>query len=331
MTGPRMTGWTRRSVLIALPAAGVPAGRIAFSQATRPEGPVTLLVGATAGTGLDIIARLLAPHLSQRIGQPVVVENRTGASGVLAAQAVARAPADGRLLLIVSDPFVITPGLMGNLPFDPIAHFSFVTNLAFAPVVLGVKADFPGASVAELLAEARRNPGRLTYASPGNGTPHHMIMELFKLTTGVDITHVPYRGTAQAIQDLLGRRVDCMVIPVHVAMPHAREGRIKVVASFTDRRLDAAPEVPTLREAGVAMDATPLFYALLAPPGLPEPLLGLYNAEVTAWLRLPEVIERLSAQGMIASGSSPEELRAQIQRDIARWTEVVRRANIRVD
>jgi tripartite-type tricarboxylate transporter receptor subunit TctC len=302
------------------------------AQSTRqPDGPVNLIVGSTPGTGNDILARLMAPFLQQRLGQPVVVENRTGASGIIAAQAVSRAAPDGRTLLVLGDPFVTSPGLTSSLPYDPEKGFTFVIRLASGLVVLAVKSDSPAQDLRGFVEMAKGRPGQLNYASPGNGTPHHMIMEMFKLTNRLEITHVPYRGSSQAVQDLIGRRVDAMMLPVHVALPLARDGQIRILAIGADKRADEAPDVPTMAEAGFPMTNATLWYGLFGPAGMPDALTRRLNAEVNAWLAQPETKERLRSQGMVADGGTPEAFAEGIRHDLRHWGNVIREAGIKAE
>ncbi len=322
---------TRRTVtggLAALAAAG-PAW--AQGGARGPDGSVTLVVGSTAGTGNDILARLMQPVLTARLGQPVVVDNRTGASGVIAAQTVNRAAPDGRTLLVLGDPFVTTPTLLPSLPYDPLTGFTFVANLAYGAIVLAVRSDLPATDVRGFVEMARARPGRLNYATPGNGTPHHMIMELFRLNTGTELTHVPYRGAAGAIQDLVGKRVEAMMLPFHVALPLARDGQLRLLAVGTERRMPEAPDVPTLAEAGFPMTNVTLWFGLFGPPGMPPDLTARLNAEVNAWLAMPETVERLRAQGMMPGGGTPDAFRQQITNDMRHWARVIRDGGIRAD
>ena len=324
---------TRRRALGAglsiLAAPALPA--VARAQSRQPDGPVTLIVGSTPGTGNDILARLLAPFLTQRLGQPVVVDNRTGASGVIAAQAVSRAAPDGRTLLVLGDPFVTNPSLMPSLPFDPVAGFTFLINLAYGQIVLTVRSDLTAQDVRGFVELAKGRPGEMTYASPGNGTPHHMIMELFRLNTGITLTHVPYRGTAQAVQDVLGKRIDAMMLPVHVALPLARDRQLRILAIGSDQRVPEAPEVPTLAETGFPMSNVTLWYGLFGPPGMAPELTQRLNAEVNAWLALPETRERLRGQGMVAGGGTPDAFRQQITADIAHWARIIRDGGIKAE
>ena len=311
-------------------AQGVAQGGAA--PATRlPDGPVNIIVGSTPGTGNDILARLMQPFLQQRLGQPIVVENRTGASGIIAAQAVSRAAPDGRTLLVLGDPFVTSPSLTKNLPYDPESGFTFLIRLASAFVVLAVKTDSPIRDLRGFVEMARARPGQLNYASPGNGTPHHMIMELFKVTNGLDVAHVPYRGASQAVQDLIGQRIDAMMLPVHVALPLAREGQVRILALGADRRLPEAPEVPTMAEAGFPMNNATLWFGLFGPPNMPPALVARINAEVNAWLAQPETKERLRAQGLVGDGGTPEFFRQGILSDLRHWAQVIREAGIKAD
>ncbi|WP_027281939.1 Bug family tripartite tricarboxylate transporter substrate binding protein [Roseomonas gilardii] len=325
---------TRRAAALGLaalaPVALAPV-TLGAQPARQPDGPVSLIVGSTPGTGNDILARLMSPFLQARLGQPVVVDNRTGASGMIAAQAVNRAAPDGRTLLVLGDPFVTSPGLTPNLPYDPVAGFSFIVRLASGLVVLAVKPDSPARDLRGFVELARAQPGALSYASPGSGTPHHMIMELFKLTNRLDLLHVPYRGSAQAVQDLIGRRVDAMMLPIHVALPLAKDGQIRILAVGSDRRAPDAPEMPTFAEGGFPMQSVTLWYGLFGPPGMPPELTARLNAEVNAWLALPETRERLRAQGMTPDGGTPEAFRAQIVSDIDLWGRVIREGNIKAD
>ena len=329
---------TRRPLLtrgLGAGLAALAAPRSVMAQggaATRqPDGPVNIIVGSTPGTGNDILARLMQPFLQQRLGQPIVVENRTGASGIIAAQAVSRAAPDGRTLLVLGDPFVTSPSLTKNLPYDPETGFSFLIRLASAFVVLVVKTESPARDLRGFVEMARARPGTLNYASPGNGTPHHMIMELFKVTNGLDIAHVPYRGASQAVQDLIGQRIDAMMLPVHVALPLARDGQVRILALGADSRLPEAPEVPTMAEAGFPMTNATLWFGLFGPPNMPAALVTRINAEVNAWLAQPETKERLRSQGLVGDGGTPEAFRQGIVSDLRHWAQVIREAGIKAD
>jgi tripartite-type tricarboxylate transporter receptor subunit TctC len=315
----------------ALLAGAVAMPAVARAQTRQPDGPVTLVVPFTPGTTQDLIARLLAPGLQARLGQPVVVDNRAGASGVIGTGAVSRAAPDGRMLMIQGVPFVMSPPLMRSLPYDPARGFTPLLRLAEGHVMLVVQPEVPAQSVAEFVALARARPGALDYASPGNGTAQHMTMELFKLTAGIDLTHIPYRGTAPAVQDLVGRRVAAMMLPVPVALPLLRGGQLRALAIGADARSAEAPDVPTLAEAGVAMGEITLWYGLFGPPGMPPALVERIGAAANAWLAEPAVRDTLRAQSLIPVGGSSEAFAGFVAAELARWAGVVRDARIAPD
>lgn len=320
----------RRAVLAtACGVLGMAGG--AAAQPSLPDGPVTIVVPYTPGTGPDILARLVAPRLQQRFGQPVAVDNRTGASGNIGSQAVARAAPDGRTLVMQPNTFVMNPSLFRQMPYDAIAGFTPIGKLAVGDLVLVVNPDVPATTAREFAAWSAAQPGGANYASPGIGTPHHLAMELFRLKAGVPMNHVPYRGSAPAIQDLIGKRVAAMVLPVHVAVPLARDGRLRILAVGSERRAAAAPDVPTMAEAGYPDVLVDLWYALLGPAGLPEAFVGRVNADLNAWLAEPATRELLLAQGLVPAPGTPAELAALIRRDVARWAEVIRTAGITAD
>ncbi|PWS36410.1 Twin-arginine translocation pathway signal [Falsiroseomonas bella] len=327
------TGLTRRRLSLAagfgLAAAALP--RMGAAQPRIPDGPVTIVVPFTPGTGPDILARLVAPVLQQKFGQPVAVDNRAGASGNIGSQAVARAAPDGRTLVMQPNTFVMNPSLFRQVPYDPVASFSPIAKLAVGDLVLVVNPDVPATDARAFAAWSAAQPGGANYASPGIGTPHHLAMELFRLTANVPMNHVPYRGSAPAIQDLIGKRVAAMVLPVHVAGPLARDGRIRILAVGSARRVESAPDVPTMAEAGYPDVLVDLWYALLGPAGLPDDFVGRVNADLNAWLAEPATRQQLLAQGLVPTPGTPADLAALIRRDLARWADVIRRAGISAD
>ncbi len=320
---------TRRTLLAAALAA--PATRPAGAQPRLPDGPVTLVVPYTPGTSQDLLARLLAPSLGARLGQAVIVDNRAGASGVIGTGAVARAAPDGRMLMINGVPFVMNPPFMRNLPYDPARSFTPVVRLASGNVMLVVQPDVPARSVAEFVALARARPGALDYASPGNGTAQHMTMELFRLTTGITLNHVPYRATAPAVQDLIGRRLAVMMLPVPVALPLMRAGQVHGLAIGAETRSPEAPEVPTLAEAGVRTGDLTLWYGLFGPAGMPPDLVAWLNDAANAWLAEPATRGALSAGGLIPAGGTAEAFRDLVAAELPRWARVVRESGITPD
>lgn len=318
---------SRRGVAIALAGCvGVPAG-----AQPRVEGPVTLVVPYTPATGPDLLARLLSPVLQQRLGAPCLVENRAGASGNIGTQMVARAAPDGRTLLVQVNTFVMNPSLFRQVPYDPVASFAPISLLTTGDLVLVVASDIPATTPRALAELTRSRPGGLDYASPGIGTPQHLAMELFRLTAGVPFNHVPYRGAAPAIQDLIGRRVAAMVLPVHTALPLVQGGQVRALATGGERRAEAMPELPTLAEAGYPGFQVDLWYGLFGPAGLPVAMVAGLNAALQDWLAEPATRATLRAQGMAPAGGPPERLAELVRRDLDRWAGVIRQAGITAD
>jgi len=312
----------RRSLILATLAA--PAIRPAWAQ----EGPITIVAPFTPGTGIDIMARLAAPVLQAALGQSVVVENRPGASGAIGTQHVARAAPDGRTLLMQVNTFVMAPPMFrGAQPYDPVGQFTPIIHLTNGDLVLAVNPDIAATTLAEFVALARTRS--LDYGSPGNGTPQHLAMELLRQTAAIpEMNHVPYRGSAPAIQDLIGRRLAAMVLPIHTALPLAEAGRVRMLAVGSPARVAAAPQLPTFAEAGVAGADVDLWYGLLGPAGMPPAMVERLRAVLSEWVRSAPAQSALTAQGMQPVGNGPVEFARLIAADQARWTRVVRTANI---
>jgi tripartite-type tricarboxylate transporter receptor subunit TctC len=294
-----------------------------------PSRPVRMLVGFTAGGGTDTYARIIAPRLSERLGQQVVVENRPGAGGSIASQLVARAPADGHTLVFVSPSHAINPSLQKSLPFDPLADFEPVTTVAAGTVVLVVHPSLPVDSVKALIALARARPGAISFASGGLGSSSQMNSEQFKSLARVDITHVPYKGTAAAIPDLIAGEVQMAIDTVAALLPHVRSGRLKALGVGDRVRSPLLPGVPTIAEAGVPDYEMYGGTGVLAPAGTPREIVLRLNREINAILRQPDIVQRFSDLAVRPTGSTPEAFRAQIQADIARYAAIIRFAGIK--
>lgn len=316
----------RAGALVALALPAVAAGQDAW-----PSRPITIIVPFTPGTGIDVLARALAPRLSQRLGQPVIVENKAGASGNIGTESAARAAPDGHTLLMTVNTFVMNASLFKNVPYDPIKSFTPVAPAAVGALTLAVHPSFPAKSLDEAIKLFKDNPGKYAYASPGSGTPQHLAMELFKLNTGADVLHVPYKGSAGAITDLLGGQVQAMILPVHSALSHARSGKLRMLAVAQDKRVPGAPEVPTFAEQGVRSSNVDLWYGLLAPAGTPTSIVARLNDEINRILASPEVHEALDKQGLVATPGKPEALGELVRADLVRWADVIKRAKITTD
>ena len=311
------------ALLLAAALALAPAAAQRLSDRT-----IFIVVPFTPGTGIDVLARLVGEELRQRWNQPVVIENKPGASGNIGTQAASRAEPDGHTIMMTVNTFVMNASLFKSLPYDPVRSFEPIVEVATGALALAVHPSVPAKSVRELVAAAKAAPGAIDYASPGRGTPQHLAMELFKLTAGVDLKHVPYTGSAGAVKDLVGGHVKAMFIPVHTVLPLAQDGQVRVLAIGSDRRSPMAPAVPTLAEEGVAGFDVDLWYGLLAPAGTPKEIVQRYNAAVNEILSTPRVREALTSQGLIAVGGPPERLGELVRKDLERWAKVVKDAGI---
>jgi tripartite-type tricarboxylate transporter receptor subunit TctC len=289
---------------------------------------IRLNVPFTAGTGPDLLARILGEELRQRWNQPVIVENKPGASGNIGTQAVARANPDGQTLLVTVNTFVMNASLYRSIPYDPEKSFEPIAEIATGVLALVVHPSLNVTTVPELIALARSKPGEINYASPGRGTPQHLAMELLKLTAQINLTHIPYAGSAGAVKDLAGGHVSGMFLPIHTALPLAEAGQIRILAVGSQVRAQQAAQVPTLAEVGVTGFDVDLWYGVLAPAGTPKAIVDRYNAVFNEILAQPGVREVLDKQGLVARGGPPERLAGLIAKDRLRWAKVVKDADI---
>jgi tripartite-type tricarboxylate transporter receptor subunit TctC len=310
--------------------AALLVGGSAIAQ-TYPSQPIKFIVPFTPGTGMDIIARVVGPKLTERLGQPVVIENKPGASGNIGAEIVAKAPADGYTIMVGANTLVIAPHLYTSVPFDPLADFAPVMIAGTTTLVLVTNPQSGIGSVADLIARAKAEPGKVTYGSPGVATPHHMAMELFQDLTGTKLLHVPYKGSAGAVTDLVSGQINVMFLPIHQVLPYRDSGRLKLLAAGGLKRHPSAPDLPTLVELGVkGAEAADIWYAYYAPKGVPAPVIDKLNGELRAIHALPEVRAALAKVGLDAASSTPGELYALMKRDYARWGEIVKKNHISI-
>lgn len=306
------------------------AANPAFAQ-SYPTRPIRFIVPFTAGTGPDILARILGEAMAKKLGQPIVVENKPGASGNIGTDLVAKAAPDGYTILVTVTTFSMAPALYKPLPFDPINDFAPIGEVAVGNLALVVNPTLNVNSVAEVVALAKAKPGTLNYASPGNGTPQHLAMELFKQQMGVDIVHVPYKGSAGAVGDVIANQVPMMIMPVHTALPYATAGKLKILAVSGDKRSALAPDQPTFKETGMQDYDIDLWYGLLAPAHTPRPIVERLNQEISAALAQPDIRESLQKQGLTPATGTPEALGGLIRSDLTRWEGVVSHAKIKAD
>ena len=297
-----------------------------------PRRPVRLIVPFPPGGGNDIVARAVAQELGKSLGQQFVVDNRAGAGGAIGAELAARSPADGYTLFLGGvGSHVVNPSLHAKLSYDPIRDFAPVTLIASAPAVLVVHPSVLAASVVELTALAKANPGKLNYASNGNGSSAQLAAVLFESMAGVRMTHVPYKGVSQALVDLMSGEVQLMFGTIVAISPHIKAGRLRALAVTGKSRSALLPEVPTLAEAGLPGYEAGSWYGILAPAGTPGAIVARLNAEINQAVRQPEVRERLAAEGAETLGGTPEEFASHIKTELARMGRLMREAGVRME
>jgi tripartite-type tricarboxylate transporter receptor subunit TctC len=298
------------------------------AQGTYPSQAVKIIVPFTPGTGMDTIARVVAPRLAERLGQSVVVQNQPGASGNIGADAVAKAAPDGHTILMGANTMLMAAQMYKNVSFDPVKDFSAVSMAAYGSLMLVANPKTGIKSVGDLVKQLQARPGSISFGSPGVGTPHHMAMELFKLETNTFMLHVPYRGSAGYTQDLLGGELNVGFLPVHIAQGFVKNGRLNALALGSPKRHPVAPDVPTFEEVGVKRIDVDLWYAFFVPSKTPAAVVTRLNSEMSAILRQADVKELLGKAGLDAVASTPAELAAIVAKDYPRWGAVIRTKQI---
>ena len=299
------------------------------AHAAYPERPVRLIVPFAAGGAVDSVARVLGKALSANLGGSIVIDNRGGAGGVIGMEAVAHAPADGYTLLLSHSGFAAMPGLYRDLPFDPVRDFAGVVTAASGAYVLAVNSAEPFTSVADLIAYAKANPGRLTYGSAGAGSIIHLAGEFFKRTAAVELVHVPYKGAAPAITDLVGGQIRMMFAPAVNALPLAASGKLRALAVTSAKRSRLAPDLPTIAESGLPGFEVTGWYGLAAPAATAPAAVARLNAETNRALASADTVEQLRQQGLEPVGDTSEQASAWIRSEVAQWTKVIRDAGIK--
>jgi tripartite-type tricarboxylate transporter receptor subunit TctC len=305
---------------------------LAGSAQAFPTKPVKIVAPFPPGGPIDVLARVVGERYQQKTGQSVVVENRPGGAGNIGIQAVAQAPADGHTwLFIPQGNITINATLMKDLPFNWERDFAPVTLIAYAPNILVVNPAVPANNVKELIQYAKANPGKLTYGSPGIGSSLHLIGELMKRDAGIEISHVPYKGTTQAMQDLLGGQISMMFGSAPTLMPQVKAGKLRALAVTSAKRTPAAPELPTLVESGLKRLDVPSWYGALVPAKTPKGVVEQIQSEIAAIVSADEVKQLLEAQGLYPVANRPDEFAAQIKRETAVWARVIREANLKAE
>jgi tripartite-type tricarboxylate transporter receptor subunit TctC len=321
----------RYAVAASLSAAGLAAVPQAQSQTAPafPTRPVKLVVPFPAGGATDLTARLLAGKLAEAWGQPVVVENKPGASGMIGSEQVARAPADGYSILVTITTHIQNPALFAKIPYDALKDFEPISQICLSYLVLAVKPEFPARDLKEFIALTRANPGKHTFGSFGTGSSSHIVGERFARQQGLDMTHVPYKGAAPLVTDLLGGQVSSSWIDVSTATQHIAAGKLKPLAVTGPQRASMLPNVPTLGESGFPGYEPLGWVGMLVPAGTPRPIIDRISREVMRVVRLPDVQARLNEQTLVPVGDSPESFARTLRQDMALWAQIVAGAGIK--
>lgn len=305
----------------------------AASAQPYPHKSIRLILAYAAGGAMDMSGRVIAPLLQESMGQPIIVENRTGGAGNIGAEAVAKAAPDGYTILFYADAYTIAPSLFTKLPFDPVKDFIPITQMVSGAHILVGHPSVPANNLAELIDYVKKNPGKLAYASPGNGTPQHLAAELFKTIAGnLQISHVPYRGGGQAIVDILGGQIPLASLGLPPTAQHIKAGKLKAFAVTSKARQRLLPDTPTFQEAGVPGFETVQWWGPAVPAGTPAPVVKRIYDEFLKALRNPALVERFNAAGLeVTPSASPEAFSAFIKAEIDRWAPVVKSTGAKVD
>jgi len=298
---------------------------------TYPAKPLTLIVPFAVGGSSDIVSRIIGQELSTGLGKPVLIDNRTGAGGVIGWTALAKAAPDGYTLAAMDLSFSIAASLIPNLPFDPKKNFAFITTAISVPHVMVVHPSVKAKTVQELIALAKASPGKMFYGSGGNGTNTHLGGELFKSLAGVDLVHVPYKGAGAVLQDLMGGQVQMLVSSITTTLPHIKAGKLRALVVTSEERAAVLPDVPNAREAGLPKMVMLFWVAFAAPGGTPQPIIDRLNKEIVSALGNPDMKKRLADLGLDAVGNTPAQAAKLLDDEIQRWSVVIKAANIKAD
>ena len=315
----------RRCAAIVLPLAG------AAQAADYPERPVRVIVTFPAGGGTDIVARMIFQKVAERAGGSYVIDNRGGAGGTIGTEQAAKAPADGYTIVVVSGSHTINPALYKKLAYDAARDFAPISMLVSGPGLLVVHPSLPARSVKELIAVAKSRPGELLYASPGNGTPPHLAAELFKSMAGVNLVHVPYKGNAQAMTDLIAGQESLSFPTGPSAMPHVQTKRLRALGVTSAKRAAGLPDIPTIAESGLPGYDASAWYGVLAPVGTPTAIIAKLQSEIHIALRSPDIVDKLAAQGLEPAPNNADEFARFIAAELAKWNKIIPAAGIKVE
>lgn len=322
----------RRRHLQTLALGMIAASGGAQAQGAYPTRPVKIIVPFPAGQTTDILGRLVGEHLTRSLGQPFVVENRVGAGAIIGMEAAARAEPDGYTLLVAgSGPLGINPTVYSNLPYDPLKHYTLITNLGMTPQVLVVSPTGPYASVQDFVAAARANPGGLTFGSAGSGSTQHMTMEMLRSRLGLNMVHAPYKGSPASVADVMGGHIAAVFDSVPAVLANIKSGKLRALAVSSAERSPFLPDVPTISETVSPGFAATAWIALAAPAGVLKPIVDRIHDEVVKMLQLPEVKARLESLAFTPVGDSPEQFRNFVEREIGNWRKTAQDAGVKLD
>ena len=328
-----MTGFLKRAFAVTAGVVLISAGASAVHAADAyPSKPIKMIVAFNAGGATDIIARIVSQKLSDSLGQSVVVDNRPGATGIVGTEMVAKSPPDGyTMLMVTAGTHAINASLFKNLPYDPVKDFVHINWTAVAPNVLIVNNSVPATNVQELIRLAKEKPGQLTFGSAGSGSTLHLSGEEFKYMAGINITHVPYKGGAPAMTDLLGGRLTMMFDSISQAVPHIKAGKVRALGVTSAKRVPALPDVPTIAEAGVAGYNSNAWFGVVAAANTPKDIVAKLNAEINKALTDPEVKEKLISLGTEPVGGTPDQFTAHVKAEVVKWAKIVEVSGAKVD
>jgi tripartite-type tricarboxylate transporter receptor subunit TctC len=324
-------GSLRAAALVSMLALTADALSAEAGAQAYPSKPIRFIVANAPGGGADMLARTIAQKLSEKLRQPVVVENRPGAGGIVGTEVAARAPGDGHTIVMIATNHTVNPSLYKTLPYDALGDFEPVTQVTASPNVLIVHPSLPARSVKELIALAKRSPGELNFSSAGNGTAGHLAAELMKVMARIDIVHVPYKSAPQALGDLVSGQVQLQFSNLMAAMPQMGASKVRALAVTTQARSSAVPELPTMAEAGLPGYRVDQTYGVLAPAKTPAAIVERLSGDIAQILKLPEVRQRLVAEGAVPIGSTPQQYRKYLTEELHKWAKVAKAINLKAD
>ncbi len=315
----------RISFLVVFAAAG------SGNAQEYPQRPVRTIVAYPPGGSTDIIARIIGQKLTERLGQTFIVDNRAGAAGMIGAEIVARATPDGHTLMVADSPFVVNPSVFAKVPYDPIRDFTPIALVGSSPLILVVPASSPAQSLADLIRLAKAQPGKMTIASAGTGASSHVVAELFKMRAGVNLTHVPYKGLGPALAEVTGGQVDSIFSSIPAALQLVRTGKLRALGICTKKRMAAVSEIPTIEEGGVPDFEAFIWYGYQGPAGMPNAVVDKLSREIARAAELPDVKERFAGMGLETMILMPDAFRPFIAKELRKWGDVVKAANIKAE